>query len=72
MRLVKSGEVSLKSHHMEPEVHSFCIGLENSPDLLAARKVAEFIGTKHHEIIFTPDEGIDSVDEVVYFTETFN
>lgn len=33
MRLVRSGQVSLKSHHMEPEVHSFCIGLENSPDL---------------------------------------
>eukprot|EP01015_Nassula_variabilis_P032087 TRINITY_DN738_c0_g1_i6.p1 TRINITY_DN738_c0_g1~~TRINITY_DN738_c0_g1_i6.p1 ORF type:complete len:609 (+),score=184.29 TRINITY_DN738_c0_g1_i6:3-1829(+) len=72
MRLVRSGEVNLKTHHMEPEVHSFCIGLENSPDLLAARKVADFIGTKHHEIVFTPDEGIDSIDEVVYYTETFN
>ena len=72
MRLVRSGEVSLEKHHMEREVHSFCVGLENSPDLLAARKVAAFLGTNHHEIVFTVDEGIDALNEVIYHVETFN
>lgn len=57
---------------MDPEVHSFCVGLEGSPDLKAARKVADFIGTKHHEIVFTVDEGIDALNEVIYHVETFN
>jgi asparagine synthase (glutamine-hydrolysing) len=71
MKLVKEGQVDLKSKGMK-EVHSFCVGLQDSPDLLAARKVAEAIGTTHHEFIYTVQEGIDTMPEVVYHLETFN
>ena len=55
-----------------PRLHSFSIGLENSPDLLAARKVAHFIGTVHHEFVFTVQEGLDAIPEVIYHLETFD
>jgi len=71
MRLVRSGEVDINSKGMK-EVHSFCVGLEDSPDLLAARKVAEAVGTTHHEFVYTVQEGIDAMPEVVYHLETFN
>ena len=54
------------------KLHSFCIGLENSPDLKASRKVADFLGTIHHEFLFTLEQGIDAISEVIYYTETFN
>jgi asparagine synthase (glutamine-hydrolysing) len=54
------------------KLHSFCIGLENSPDLIASRKVADFLGTFHHEFTFTLEQGIDAISEVIYCTETFN
>lgn len=54
------------------KLHSFCIGLEGSPDLKASREVAKFLGTKHYEIIFTVNEGIDAISDVIYHTETFN
>lgn len=53
-------------------LHSFCIGLEGSPDLKASREVAEFLGTKHYEIIFTVNEGVDAISDVIFHTETFN
>ena len=49
--------------------HSFAIGLESSPDLSASRKVAEAIGTVHHEIHFTVQEGLDAIRDVIYFLE---
>ncbi|KAF8628427.1 hypothetical protein AX15_003948 [Amanita polypyramis BW_CC] len=55
-----------------PQLHSFSIGLENSPDLLAARKVAAFLGTVHHEFVFTVQEGLDAIPEVIYHLETFD
>ncbi|TFY70395.1 hypothetical protein EVG20_g2610 [Dentipellis fragilis] len=55
-----------------PQLHSFSIGLENSPDLLAARKAARFLGTIHHEYIFTVQEGLDAIPEVIYHLETFD
>ncbi|KAF5391260.1 hypothetical protein D9757_001988 [Collybiopsis confluens] len=55
-----------------PQLHSFSIGLENSPDLLAARKAAHFLGTVHHEYVFTVQEGIDAIPEVIYHLETFD
>lgn len=55
-----------------PQLHSFSIGLENSPDLLAARKAARFLGTVHHEYIFTVQEGLDAIPEVIYHLETFD
>jgi asparagine synthase (glutamine-hydrolysing) len=71
MRLVREGKVDIGSKGMK-EVHSFCIGLHDSPDLIAARKVAEYIGTTHHEFVYTVEEGIDAMPEVVYHLETFN
>lgn len=55
-----------------PRLHSFCIGLEGSPDLAAAREVAEFIGTVHHEFLFTIQEGIDALSDVIYHLETYD
>lgn len=54
------------------KLHSFCIGLEGSPDLKASRKVAEFLKTEHHEMNFTVEEGIDAISDVIYHIETFN
>jgi asparagine synthase (glutamine-hydrolysing) len=55
-----------------PQLHSFSVGLEGSPDLAAARKVAEHIGTVHHEIKFTIQEGLDALRDVVYNLETYD
>jgi asparagine synthase (glutamine-hydrolysing) len=53
-------------------LHSFAIGLEGAPDLLAARKVADHIGTVHHEIHYTVQEGIDALRDVIYHIETYD
>ena len=55
-----------------PQLHSFSVGLEGSPDLAAARKVAEHIGTVHHEIKFTIQEGLDAIKDVIYHLETYD
>ena len=55
-----------------PQLHSFAIGLEGSPDLAAARKVAENIGSVHHEINFTVQEGLDAIRDVIYHIETYD
>ncbi|KAJ7905431.1 hypothetical protein B0H14DRAFT_3078900 [Mycena olivaceomarginata] len=55
-----------------PQLHSFSIGLENSPDLLAARKAAHYLGTVHHEYTFTVQEGLDAIPEVIYHLETYD
>lgn len=55
-----------------PRLHSFAIGLEGSPDLAAARLAAEHIGTVHHEIHYTIEEGIDAIRDVIYHLETFD
>lgn len=55
-----------------PQLHSFAIGLESAPDLAAARKVAEHIGTVHHEIHYTVQEGLDAIRDVIYFIETYD
>ncbi|BGP53677.1 asparagine synthetase [Rhodotorula sphaerocarpa] len=55
-----------------PRLHSFSIGLEGSPDLLAARVAAENLGTVHHEYTFTVQEGLDAVEEVIYHLETYD
>jgi len=55
-----------------PQLHSFAIGLNGSPDLAAARKVADHIGTVHHEINFTVEEGLDAVRDVIYHIETYD
>jgi len=55
-----------------PQLHSFAVGLEGSPDLAAARKVSEYIGTVHHEIKFTIQEGLDAIKDVIYNLETYD
>jgi asparagine synthase (glutamine-hydrolysing) len=55
-----------------PQLHSFAIGLLGSPDLAAARKVADFIGSIHHEILYTIQEGIDAIRDVIYHIETYD
>lgn len=55
-----------------PRLHSFAVGLKGAPDLAAARKVAEHIGTVHHEIHYTVQEGLDAIRDVIYFTETYD
>ena len=55
-----------------PQLHSFSIGLEGSPDLAKARKVSEHIKTIHHEITFTIQEGLDAINDVIYHLETYD
>ena len=55
-----------------PQLHSFSVGLEGSPDLAAAKEVAKKIGTVHHEIKFTIQEGLDAINEVIYHLETYD
>ncbi len=55
-----------------PQLHSFAIGLEGSPDLAAAQIVADHIGTVHHEVHFTVEEGLNSIRDVIYHLETYD
>ena len=55
-----------------PQLHSFAVGLEGSPDLEAAAKVAKHIDTVHHEVKFTIQEGLDAIRDVVYYLETYD
>ncbi|MCD8304581.1 MAG: asparagine synthase B [Prevotellaceae bacterium] len=55
-----------------PQLHSFAVGLKGAPDLVKAREVADHIGTVHHEINYTLDEGLDALRDVIYFTETYD
>ncbi|MBN2601344.1 MAG: asparagine synthase B [Candidatus Marinimicrobia bacterium] len=61
-----------KSRAWWPRIHSFCIGLEGAPDFENARKVAEFLGTVHHEFEYTLQEGLDALSDVIYHIETFD
>ena len=61
-----------KSDAWWPRLHSFAVGLEGAPDLVAAQKVAEMIGTVHHEIHFTIQEGLDAIRDVIYHLETYD
>ena len=54
------------------KLHSFSIGLKGAPDLIAARKVAKFLGTTHHEIIFTVQEGLDCIRDLIWHLETYD
>lgn len=55
-----------------PQLHSFAIGLKGAPDLFKAREVAQYIGTIHHEINYTVQEGLDAIRDVIYFIETYD
>jgi len=66
---IESGD---KDNAWWPQLHSFAIGLEGSPDLAAAQKVADHLDTVHHEIKFTIQEGIDALRDVIYHVETYD
>lgn len=68
-RRIESGD---KLDAWWPTLHSFAVGLTGSPDLAASRKVAEHIGTVHHEINFTMEEGLDAIRDVIYHIETYD
>jgi asparagine synthase (glutamine-hydrolysing) len=55
-----------------PRLHSFCIGLDGAPDLGHAREVAAFLGTVHHEMVYTLQEGIDALSDVIYHIESYD
>lgn len=55
-----------------PRLHSFAVGLESSPDLAMARKVATRIGSVHHEVVYTIQEGLDAIRDVIYHIETYD
>ena len=65
-------ETDNKADAWWPQLHSFAIGLKGAPDLIKAREVAEYIGTVHHEINYTVQEGLDAVRDVIYFIETYD
>jgi asparagine synthase (glutamine-hydrolysing) len=55
-----------------PQLHSFAVGLKGAPDLAKAKEVADHIGTIHHEINYTIQEGIDAIRDVIYYIETYD
>ena len=55
-----------------PRLHSFAVGIDGSPDLMAAQKAAQHIGSVHHEVHFTVQEGLDAVRDVIYHLETYD
>ncbi len=61
-----------KSLAWYPRLHSFAVGLKGAPDLEKARMVADHIGTVHHEINYTIQEGLDAIRDVIYFIETYD
>lgn len=65
-------ETGSKSAAWWPQLHSFAIGLKGAPDLAKAREVAEHIGTVHHEINYTIQEGLDAIRDVIYYIETYD
>ena len=65
-------EDDLRTRAWWPRLHSFAVGLKGAPDLEKARRVAEHIGTVHHEIHYTIQEGLDAIRDVIYYTETYD
>lgn len=68
-RRIESGG---KAEAWWPQLHSFAVGLKDSPDLKAAGRAAEYIGTVHHEIHYTIQEGLDAIRDVIYNIETYD
>lgn len=68
----KRVEENERSEAWWPRVHSFSVGLKGSPDLAAAKEVANFLDTVHHEFTFTVQEGIDALRDVIYHIETYD
>ncbi len=66
---IESGDTQMAWY---PQLHSFAVGLTGSPDLAAARKAADHIGSVHHEVNFTIQEGLDAIRDVIYHLETYD
>uniref|UniRef100_A0A6V7PQD3 Asparagine synthetase [glutamine-hydrolyzing] n=1 Tax=Ananas comosus var. bracteatus TaxID=296719 RepID=A0A6V7PQD3_ANACO len=60
------------AEHWGGQLRSFCVGLEGSPDLKAAKEVADYLGTVHHEFHFSVQDGIDAIEDVIYRIETYD
>ena len=65
-------EDNMQSRAYWPRLHSFAVGLKGAPDLAKARLVADYIGTVHHEINYTLQEGLDALRDVIYYIETYD
>jgi asparagine synthase (glutamine-hydrolysing) len=65
-------ETDSKEEAWYPRIHTFAVGMKDSPDLKYAREVAHHLGTAHHEIIFTAEEILESLSDVIYYTETYD
>ncbi|CAN1354615.1 Asparagine synthetase [glutamine-hydrolyzing] 1 [Linum perenne] len=65
-------ETKLAQRNTSQPLQSFCVGLEGSPDLKAAKEVADYLGTLHHEFHFTVQDGIDAIEDVIYHIETYD
>ena len=72
----KHAKMRVEDHEQSPawwpRLHSFAVGLEGSPDLVAAQKAADHIGTVHHGFTFTIQEGLDALEEVIHHLETYD
>ena len=72
----KHAKMRVEDHEQSPawwpRLHSFAVGLEGSPDLIAAQKAADHIGTVHHGFTFTIQEGLDALEEVIHHLETYD
>ena len=68
----KRVEEDSKSDAWWPRLHSFAVGLKGAPDLAKAKEVADYIGTVHHEVNFTVQEGLDAIRDVIYHIETYD
>ncbi len=68
----KRVETDNSSNAWWPQVHSFSVGLKESPDLIAAKLVSKYLNTTHHEVIFTVQEGMDAIEDVIYKLETYD
>ena len=55
-----------------PRLHSFAVGLKGAPDLIKAKEMADFLGTVHHEVNYTVQEGLDAIRDVIYHIETYD
>jgi len=62
---------SKNAFDIEHPLHTFSVGIAGSPDLVAARKVADFLGTQHHEFTFTVEEGIDALYDIIWHIESY-
>lgn len=68
--IINKKALSLNSQH---KIKTFSIGVnKNSVDLIASRKVAKFLGSDHHEFYFTIEEGLSSIKDTIYYTETYD